>query len=51
MRYITDGDGTNKIYNITFQSKFHPDVIFKFFLHIQTSILKVQPTVMEMTSL
>ena len=31
MRNITDGDGTKKIYNITFQSKLHPDLIFKSF--------------------
>ena len=31
MRYKTDGDGTKKIYNITFQSKHHPHLIFKSF--------------------
>ena len=31
MRYITDGDGTKKIYNITSQSKHHPHLIFKSF--------------------
>ena len=31
LRYITDRDGTKKIYNITFQSKLHTDLIFKSF--------------------
>ena len=31
MRYITDGDGTKKIYKITFQSTHHPHLMFKSF--------------------